>query len=495
MRKEVSRPFLRRTIRFLLLIPLAGMALFVAADLLLSRNLPDLAPWHELKPVNEFRADMAGPDFGWPQWLALESRLFEEIGELRSKAFSRIPLDHSRYQPGGNRFARRLSRDWNRSYLLQPERPRGVALLLHGLSDSPYSLRSLALALREAGLNVYGLRLPGHGTVPAALDDIRWQDWLAAVEVVNRHIRRTHPGLPFWMVGYSMGAALTLKHTLDMLDQGLAPPDGLCLLSPALGVNPLARFANLQRLFSELPFFRKSRWLSVLPEFDPYKYQSFTKNAGRQMALLTAEVDAGLKRLQAEGRAQDLPPVLSFQSVVDETVSTQDLMDRLYGVIDDPRSELVLFDINRISFFRDYTRFSPDRLIATLRTLGEKHFRLTLITNVSEESAQVEERSGLASGGPERVRPLALAWPEDVYSLSHIALPFPPDDPVYGYDARAEDGSPLDTLGNLAVRGERNVLSIPAADLLRLRANPFHAYVVERILEFTGRSRAAEGGE
>ncbi len=34
----------------------------------------------------------------------------------------------------------------------------------------------------------------------------------------------------------------------------------------------------------------------------------------------------------------------------------------------------------------------------------------------------------------------------------------------------------------MRVRGERNVLALPAGELMRLRANPFHAYLVDGIL-------------
>ena len=33
------------------------------------------------------------------------------------------------------------------------------------------------------------LRMPGHGTVPAGLTDVVWEDWLAAVRVGVRHVR------------------------------------------------------------------------------------------------------------------------------------------------------------------------------------------------------------------------------------------------------------------------------------------------------------------
>ena len=42
-------------------------------------------------------------------------------------------------------------------------------LLLHGYSDSPYSLRGFGAMMRDAGAHVVGLRIPGHGTAPSAL--------------------------------------------------------------------------------------------------------------------------------------------------------------------------------------------------------------------------------------------------------------------------------------------------------------------------------------
>jgi alpha-beta hydrolase superfamily lysophospholipase len=49
-------------------------------------------------------------------------------------------------------------------------------LLLHGLTDSPYSMRALAELFAARGWYVVGLRLPGHGTAPAALTRVTWQD-------------------------------------------------------------------------------------------------------------------------------------------------------------------------------------------------------------------------------------------------------------------------------------------------------------------------------
>ena len=65
-------------------------------------------------------------------------------------------------------------------------------------------------------------------------------------------------------------------------------------------------------------------------------------------------------------------------------------------------------------------------------------------------------------------------------SLSHVALPFAPDDPLYG-QYRPDDPEAL-FLGQPSIRGERGLLRISSDWLLRLRYNPFYAYLESRAL-------------
>ena len=80
------------------------------------------------------------------------------------------------------------------------------------------------------------------------------------------------------------------------------------------------------------------------------------------------------------------------------------------------------------------------------------------------------------------VRPLGLAWPRGVVSLSHVALAFPPDDPLYGRYPPASDDRIF--LGDMAFRGEHGLVRIPADWLLRQRYNPFYPYLEERVLQW-----------
>jgi hypothetical protein len=87
-------------------------------------------------------------------------------------------------------------------------------------------------------------------------------------------------------------------------------------------------------------------------------------------------------------------------------------------------------------------------------------------------------------------RPLALKWPRDNFSLSHFALPFPADDPVYG---ALGDGSKAKLpLGHLNLRGESGVLRISDGLLLRLRHNPFYPMLESHAIEWLNQ-RLTEG--
>jgi hypothetical protein len=109
-------------------------------------------------------------------------------------------------------------------------------------------------------------------------------------------------------------------------------------------------------------------------------------------------------------------------------------------------------------------------------------FDLTLVTNVAPESVKVVARRRRAGRTEWTETTLALEWPPMVYSLSHVAIPFPPDDPVYGMRERTVE-SDVFNIGGIAARGERGMLALPMDLLMRLRYNPFFPYLAERLAE------------
>jgi len=124
-----------------------------------------------------------------------------------------------------------------------------------------------------------------------------------------------------------------------------------------IGITRFARFAGLLGVPVLFPAFAKAAWLSVLPEFNPFKYNSFPVNAALQSSLLARSLQQQLTRTTRDDRLVDLPPILTFQSVVDFTT----------------------------------------------------------------EAGAVTEQS----------RAWGLVYPSDLFSLSHVAVPFPMSDGVY----------------------------------------------------------------
>lgn len=145
---------------------------------------------------------------------------------------------------------------------------------------------------------------------------------MAASRIAARHVReRIGPDKPFVIAGYSNGGALTVKYSLDALsDPGLLPADRLLLFSPEIGITPFSAIANSHKLLSFLPYFAQFKWLSIQPEYDPFKYNSFPKNAGQQAYEITAALKQQIGEARRAGKLADFPPVLTFLSWVDATL-------------------------------------------------------------------------------------------------------------------------------------------------------------------------------
>ena len=89
---------------------------------------------------------------------------------------------------------------------------RGI-LLTHGLTDSPYHMRHLAAFFQRMGFRVMAVLLPGHGTQPGDLLDVRWQEWEKALiygaDTLAAEVDELYLG------GLSAGAALSVLQGIE----------------------------------------------------------------------------------------------------------------------------------------------------------------------------------------------------------------------------------------------------------------------------------------
>jgi alpha-beta hydrolase superfamily lysophospholipase len=461
---------------------LASALTFLGVRAYDSQRGAPLEPWHTFVPHELTADELDGAD--WAKYMAVEKAIFEEVGAevtQRLDAEERVPAN--RYFEGSPVYPGRFVQDWNRSYVLEPQGTAdGAAVFLHGLTDSPYSLRHIARLYQERGFVAVAPRLPGHGTVPAGLAEVEWEDWTAATRLAVREARRrVGPDKPIHIVGFSNGGALAMKYALDAIDDPTLPrAERLILISPMIGITEMARFAGFAGLPAIFPPFAKAAWLSVLPEFNPFKYNSFPINGARQSSLLTRALQPRIALYAREGRLGDLPPILTFQSLTDFTVSTAAIVNALYSQLPENGSELVMFDLNRHTQFGPLLRPSTETMLARLLPSTPRRFRTTVITNANSDSAEVVERVTEAGATTEQTRPLGLDYPDDVFSLSHVALPFPVTDSLYGMEPDKSEDFGVH-LGAMAVRGERGILIVSLDALIRMSSNPFFPYMLDRI--------------
>jgi alpha-beta hydrolase superfamily lysophospholipase len=515
--RSASRRILRWALRVAVALVVLALTLALGFTLFAVSALPPLQPWHTELLRNEFDADKHR-DLDFAGYQRLEQRLFDEL-QAKTAQWARDGIDPACPKPAqppvpaapedcasladeAFRTSRFNSSGWvqrlvagapyNRSFRITPDKVAGHALLVHGLTDSPYSMRAMASALHARGIDVTVLRLPGHGTLPSMMTAMSARDWTAAVRMAAKDVAgRVGPGQPFYVGGYSSGGTLALQYALDALqDAGLRRPDRVLLVSPAIELTRVAALAEVIDIFTlvPLPELDKARWQAIAPEFDPYKFNSFPVNASRQINRATRALQRSLDEAQRGGRLAQLPPVVTWQSVVDSTVGSTGVVDRVYARLQRPEHRLVMFDINRVPELGGVARPAARALIERLER-SPRGYTLDLVSN-EQQQPQVELRRLGPQGNVER-RATALAWPASLVSLGHVALPFPADDPVYGFvPGSGRDGIP--SIGSWLLRGENGATTLSLGSLTRLRSNPFWALVDEDLAGLVALDLAAK---
>jgi len=212
--------FLKRILKWIVVGACSAVLIFLTlifARAFAQRRLPPLKPWHHALS-SEVTSREITDSWTLRDYLRREDDVFREMNEKVLPAAA--PEDRTalnRYWPDSPINPERFPKNWNRTFELLPEGTvRGGALLIHGLTDAPYSVKAEAELLRSLGYYVLCLRMPGHGTVPGALTKARWEDWRAAVRLGARHVRdKVGPKSPFVMAGYSNGGALSVQSGAD----------------------------------------------------------------------------------------------------------------------------------------------------------------------------------------------------------------------------------------------------------------------------------------
>jgi carboxylesterase len=179
------------------------------------------------------------------------------------------------------------------------------ALMVHGFTGSPFSMRPWGEYLAAEGLAVLGPRLPGHGTRWQEMNLTRWQDWYGEVERGFDTLRGRCEQV--FVMGLSMGGTLSLRLAEEKGDD----------LAGVVTVN--ASLLTLRRDAKLLPLI--SRLVPSLKAIgDDIKKPGVTENAYDRTPLRAAASLAQLWKLVQADLGKITQPMLVLRSTEDHVV-------------------------------------------------------------------------------------------------------------------------------------------------------------------------------
>lgn len=164
---------------------------------------------------------------------------------------------------------------------------RGLsALLIHGLTGTPYEMRYLGERLAGAGLTVHGVKLAGHAGAPEELGATTYHNWYESVVEGLELLRRL--GDPVAVIGQSAGAVLAARLACDQREEIAA----LVLLAPAFFLTRRNRLA-----------------LSLLKVLGPLASRIYLRSAGPDLH------DAAARRVHPSARLMPLSAPISLSEL------------------------------------------------------------------------------------------------------------------------------------------------------------------------------------
>lgn len=198
---------------------------------------------------------------------------------------------------------------------------KGV-LLVHGLSDTPFSFIDIAESLVQKGYHVRAVLLTGHGSKPGDLllaDSKQWHDLVQYhVELMSQEVDE------LWLGGFSTGANLVTSEAYDNPDV-----EGLLLFSPAF--KPKSNFIRFSSFVSNF-----IDWFERVEETNPVQYESLTFKG----AAAYYDTSVIVKNKLANEFSKPVFLVLAEQ---DSVIDTSYVLETFNQKLTNPRSKLIWY--------------------------------------------------------------------------------------------------------------------------------------------------------
>jgi len=333
-------------------------------------------------------------------------------------------------------------------YELAQENNDKAILLIHGLTDSPFSFHDLSQYFYQQGFTVRTLLLPGHGIAPSELLNTQYSEWQKAAKFAIEETLNDYQQV--YLGGLSTGGALIFDYLMQQehVDNKIK---GLFMWSPASKAkNDLAWLA---KYIDVIPFVD---WIDLDADIDFAKYESFPYNAA-------AQVDAIMNRVVSDGgsasRQMHEIPIFVVASEHDQTIDTE----------------------HTLALIEEWQLASPQEQMkkSVLIYYGHNNKLPTKLTDVMKVIVPECSAESLCS---------------DIFDVSHIATTNSPDNPHYGIKGQYRNCGHYvkDTVRYQACKQSKQVIKgeVTATNLThdlpiqRLTYNPYYQEMLEDITLF-----------
>lgn len=187
-------------------------------------------------------------------------------------------------------------------FFIQKDKEIGV-LLIHGFTSSPKDFSEFAEFLSNKNITVYVPLLPGHGTHPRDLREIKYEDWINAVQQALNLLDTEKK----FVLGYSMGGTLALYlATQNDFNGVISINSAIFLESRYIPFVPLVKLVETYTA-------KNAEAIIELIDEDRIVYDSTPLDSITELQKLINEVNL----------SEITEPILIFQADNDKTVSPE----------------------------------------------------------------------------------------------------------------------------------------------------------------------------
>ncbi len=229
---------------------------------------------------------------------------------------------------------------------LTPGEKSRAILLIHGLYDSPFSLKELGHSFYQQGFSVYGILLPGHGTLAGDLLNTHHSEWQKTLNFAMLYLEKIVDEII--LCGFSTGGLLCIDYALA---HSKSPKlKALITLAPPLRIRNC--FAPLSPAMARL-----RPWFGQNLENNYVKYRSFSTCSIAQVYHLSQIVQKN--RVQKNLNC----PLFISVSTADQIVSAKECL-KYFKTLAHPKNRCLVYTQDPLN--------DPDTRIKELNALFSK---------------------------------------------------------------------------------------------------------------------------